>query len=38
MLILDVFLEGREEGPMDIEYKKMKEGKNGKVSSRRGKH
>ena len=38
MLILDVFLEEREEGPMDIEYKKMKEGKNGKVSSRRGKH
>lgn len=38
MFIIDVFLEGREEGPMDLEYKKIKEGKNGKVSSGRGKH
>ena len=38
IFILDIFLEGREDGPMDIEYKKMREGKNGKVSSRRGKH
>lgn len=35
MLILDVFLEGREEGPMASEYKKIKEGKYGKGNSRR---
>ena len=38
IFIIDIFLEGREDGPMDKEYKKMREGKNGKVSSRRGKY
>ena len=38
ILVLDIFLEGREEGPMDIEYKKMREDRNGKNNSRRTKH
>ena len=38
IFVLDIFLEGREEGPMASEYKKIKEGKYGKSNSRRGKH
>lgn len=38
IFIIDIFLEGREEGPMASEYKKIKEGKYGKSNSRRGKH
>lgn len=38
IFIIDIFLEGREEGPMAQEYEKMKEGKNGKSSSRGRKH
>lgn len=38
MLIIDIFLEGREDGPMIEEYNKIKEGTNGKVSSRGRKH
>ena len=38
IFIIDVFLEGKEEGPIDKEYKKIREGKYGKSNSRRGKY
>ncbi len=36
--IIDIFLEGKEEGPLLEEYKKIEEGKNGKINSRRRKY
>ena len=38
LFIVDMFLEGKEEGPMSEEYKKIREGKNGKDRSTRRKH